>query len=160
MLVYGIIICLSILVSFNFYLWVYPAPLECVVELIKPQKFKIDVSEFFSPKVSAALQVHLLWSIPEKASLLIVSYNAATAFLISPGLDVRQVVVSIKNSNFFRSMLLEHCKLSVFSDDMNIKLGIGQQNSLVIPKFSSTQVYSVLASHCHTRSPNLMHVHE
>ena len=57
--------------------WLYPRPLDVTLEFMRPQKFKIDVTEFFAPKVSAALQL----------------------------------VLSIKNTNLLRAMLLEECKL-------------------------------------------------
>ena len=35
--------------------WRYPSPLGCSVGLVRPQKFKIDVTDFWAPHVSAAV---------------------------------------------------------------------------------------------------------
>ena len=35
--------------------WRYPWPLDCAVGLVRPQKFKIDVTDFWAPHVSAAV---------------------------------------------------------------------------------------------------------
>merc|ERR1719272_2781927 len=53
--------------------WRYPSPLGCSVGLVRPQKFKIDVTDFWAPHVSAAVQC----------------------------------VLSVKNSNFLRALLLD-----------------------------------------------------
>lgn len=52
---------LSVLVfgAYQLYLWLYPTPLSCSLDLVRPQKFKVDVSDFFAPRVSAALQLVL-----------------------------------------------------------------------------------------------------
>lgn len=39
--------------------WLHPRALSCSVDVIRPQKFKIDVTDFFAPRVSAALQLVL-----------------------------------------------------------------------------------------------------
>jgi hypothetical protein len=36
--------------------WRYPSPLGCSVGLVRPQKFKIDVTDFWAPHVSAAVR--------------------------------------------------------------------------------------------------------
>ena len=53
---------LAVLVLFGcvqLWMWLNPTPLSCDLELIRPQKFKVDVTDFFAPKVSAALQLVL-----------------------------------------------------------------------------------------------------
>jgi hypothetical protein len=71
---------------------------------VRPQKFKVDVTDFFKPKVSAALQL----------------------------------VLSIKNTNMLRSMLLEQCKLTAYDAETGLKLGSTQQGSVVLSPFSTT----------------------
>ena len=92
--------------AYQVYLWMNPVPVSCSLELARPQKFKVDVTDFFAPKVSAAVQF----------------------------------VVSLKNGNMLRSMLLEQCKLTAFETETGLKLGSVHQGSLVLSPFSSTQV--------------------
>ena len=40
-------------------LYFNPSPLTISMEVVRPQKFKIDVTDFWSPRVSAALQLVL-----------------------------------------------------------------------------------------------------
>ena len=49
----------AIVGAWQLWLYFHPKPLSCNLELIRPQKFKVDVSDFFSPKISAALQLVL-----------------------------------------------------------------------------------------------------
>ena len=97
---------LLIVGSYQAYLWMNPQPLSCSLEVARPQKFKVDVTDFFRPKVSSALQL----------------------------------VLSLKNRNMLRSMLLEQCKVAVFEEETGLKLGSVQQNSLVLAPFSTTSV--------------------
>jgi hypothetical protein len=99
-------VALAIVGSYQAYMWMHPQPVGCLLELARPQKFKVDVTDFFRPKVSAAMQL----------------------------------VLSLKNGNMLRSMLLEQCKLTVFEADTGLKLGSVQQNSLVLSPFSTTSV--------------------
>jgi len=39
--------------------WRFPKPLSCSVAQVRPQKFKIDVTHFFAPHLSAAVQLVL-----------------------------------------------------------------------------------------------------
>jgi hypothetical protein len=82
-------VALAIVGLYQAYMWMHPQPVGCLLELARPQKFKVDVTDFFRPKVSAAMQL----------------------------------VLSLKNGNMLRSMLLEQCKLTVFEADTGLKLG-------------------------------------
>ena len=86
--------------------WYHPAPVSCTLELVRPQKFKLDVTDFFHPRVSAALQL----------------------------------VLTLKNTNLLRSMLLEHCKLTVFEADTGLKLGSVQHSGAVLKPFATQSV--------------------
>jgi len=86
--------------------WFNPMPVSCSLEVIRPQKFKVDVTELFAPRVSAALSL----------------------------------VLSLKNTNMLRSMLLEECKFTAFELDTGLKLGSVQQGALVLSPLTSTSV--------------------
>jgi len=86
--------------------WRYPSPLGCSVGLVRPQKFKIDVTNFWSPHVSAAVQL----------------------------------VLSVKNGNLLRALLLDGLTVSVYEAATGLKLGSANQGSLVIGAMTSTQV--------------------
>ena len=107
-LMYTLTFFLTVLLvgGWQFYKWLHPEPVSCSLELIRPQKFKVDVTEFFAPRVSAAIQL----------------------------------VLSVKNANMLRAMLLEQCKVTAYDDETGLKLGTAQQNSLVLQPFSTTQV--------------------
>jgi len=100
------LLSLLIVGGYLLYHWLHPQPAGCSLELIRPQKFKIDVTDFFAPRVSAAMQM----------------------------------VLSLRNGNLLRSMLLEGCKLTAFEAETGLKLGSAQQGALVLSPFSSTQV--------------------
>jgi len=100
------VVALALFAGYQFWRWLNPTPVSCSLELVRPQKFKVDVTDFFAPRVSAALQL----------------------------------VLSLRNNNILRSMLLEQCKLTVFDDETGLKLGSAQQGSLVLSPFSTTQV--------------------
>ena len=53
------LVSLVLLGAMQLWLWLHPTPITCDLELIRPQKFKVDVTDFFAPKVSAALQLVL-----------------------------------------------------------------------------------------------------
>ena len=92
--------------SYQLWMWFHPTPVSCDLDLVRPQKFKVDVTDFFVPKVSAALQL----------------------------------VLSLRNGNMLRSMLLEHCKLTAYETETGLKLGSTQQGSLVLSPLQSTKV--------------------
>lgn len=108
----AIFLTLLILAGVQLYLWFNPSPLSCEVTSARAQKFKIDVTDFFQPRVSAAAQV----------------------------------VLSVKNSNFLRSMLLENCRVFAYEGEAvdgtlrSLRLADAQQNSLVVSPLSTTQV--------------------
>ena len=45
--------------GYQLYLWFNPAPLSVSIDIVRPQKFRIDVTDFFTPRISAALQLVL-----------------------------------------------------------------------------------------------------
>ena len=100
------VLAFAIVGGYQLWKWFNPEPVSCSLELIRPQKFKVDVTEFFAPRVSAAIQL----------------------------------VLSVKNANMLRAMLLEQCKVTAYDDETGLKLGTAQQNSLVLQPFSTTQV--------------------
>jgi len=54
-----LLLVLAVAGSYLLYGWYHPQPVSCTVDLVRPQKFKIDVTDFFTPRVSAALQLVL-----------------------------------------------------------------------------------------------------
>ena len=73
--------------------WSYPQPLGCSVGLVRPQKFKIDVTDFWAPSVSAAVQL----------------------------------VLSVRNGNLLRALLLDGLTVSVYEAATGLKLGTAAQ---------------------------------
>lgn len=106
----SILIGLALFGGVQLWMYTHPKPVTCTLEVMRPHKFKIDVTDFFSPRVSAAMQL----------------------------------VLSVKNNNLFRAMLLESCKLTLFEEGTGLKLGSASQGSLVMPAFTTTQVSVVL----------------
>ena len=98
------VLALLIVGAYQAYLWMNPLPMSCTIDIMRPQKFKVDVTDFFAPRISAAAQF----------------------------------VLSIKNSNVLRQMLLEQCKLTVYEAATGLKLGSVQQSSLVLSPFTTT----------------------
>ena len=102
------LVSIGLVCAWQLWMWLHPTPVRCDLELVRPQKFKIDVTDFFAPRVSAALQL----------------------------------VLSVRNGNLLRSMLLEQCKLTAYETETGLKLGSTQQGSLVISPLSTTKVTS------------------
>ena len=50
--------------GYQLYLWFNPSPLVLSLEIVRPQKFKVDITEFFAPKVSATFQ--LVMQVPKQ----------------------------------------------------------------------------------------------
>eukprot|EP00908_Phaeocystis_cordata_P026892 Transcript_942.p1 GENE.Transcript_942~~Transcript_942.p1 ORF type:complete len:285 (-),score=111.19 Transcript_942:1117-1971(-) len=86
--------------------WRFPRPLNAAVAQVRPQKFKIDVTDFFAPHVSAAVQL----------------------------------VLSVRNSNLLRALLLDGLTLSVYEAETGLKLGSATQGALMIGAMTNTQV--------------------
>jgi len=80
---------------------------------VRPSKFKIDVTEFWRPRVSAAMQL----------------------------------VLQVRNSNLFRGLVLESCKLTAFEAATGLKLAsnVHERPMLVSPR-NSVQVTVPLTS--------------
>jgi len=80
------------------YLSLHPMPLKCYVELVRPNKFKIDVTEFFTPRVSVAVQAVLSISNgnPFRSMLLesckVVALDAVTGLKLGSALQGPLVV--------------------------------------------------------------------
>ena len=55
----ALLFTLAMFGSYQLWEWFHPVPIRCTLDLIRPQKFKVDVTEFFTPRVSAALQLVL-----------------------------------------------------------------------------------------------------
>jgi len=88
MYIIGIAVALLAGAVYQVYLYLNPSPLTISVELVRPQKFKIDVTDFFAPRVSAAVQL----------------------------------VLQVRNANFFRALVLENCKLATWEAETSLKL--------------------------------------
>lgn len=86
------------------YVWLNPAPLVLSVDVIRPQKFKVDVTEFFAPRVSAAVQLVLQVSnsnlfrglILENVKL--VAFEKATGLKLTSSVHERPMLVSPRNT--------------------------------------------------------------
>lgn len=111
LMVLAAMLSLVVVGGYQLYCWLYPQPVTCTLDLVRPQKFKVDVTEFFAPRVSAAVQL----------------------------------VLSLRNRNMLRSMLLEQCKLVAYEASTGLKLGSVQQGSLVLAPFSTTQATVTLS---------------
>mmetsp|Transcript_46241 Transcript_46241/g.114682 ORF Transcript_46241/g.114682 Transcript_46241/m.114682 type:complete len:284 (+) Transcript_46241:19-870(+) len=83
----AILVAIVAVSAHQLFLWFNPTPLSLSFELVRPQKFKIDVTDFWAPRISAALQI----------------------------------VLQVRNSNFFRALVFEGCKLTAF-DENGVKL--------------------------------------
>jgi len=81
-------------------------PVTCEAHKVLPQRFKIDVTEFWSPRLSSTLQL----------------------------------VLSVRNSNLFSSMLLEECAVTVFEAATGQKLGVAKHGRLHVEPRQTMQV--------------------
>ena len=55
----ALLFTLAMFGSYQLWAWFHPVPIHCTLDRIRPQKFKVDITEFFTPRVSAALQLVL-----------------------------------------------------------------------------------------------------
>eukprot|EP00965_Chrysotila_dentata_P202892 6181381-Pleurochrysis_carterae.AAC.1 len=86
--------------------------------LVLPQRFKIDVTEFWSPRLSSTLQL----------------------------------VLSVRNSNLFSSMLLEECAVTVFEAATGQKLGVAKHGRLhVEPRQTMQEPRPLFCATCKLR---------
>jgi len=89
-----------------FWHWSSPAPLTTSLANVRPLKFKIDVTDFFSPTMSSSVQA----------------------------------ILSVRNANLLRALLLDGFTLSVYEASTGLKLGAATQGSLMINQMTNTQV--------------------
>jgi len=100
-----LVVVLAVLVSLGM-LYAIPQPLSCVAQQAHAGRFKIDVSDLWTPRLSSTLQL----------------------------------VLSVRNSNLFGSMLLEECKVVVYDEATGFKLGTATHGALYIEPMRSLQV--------------------
>lgn len=101
-----VLVLLLSMAGVAFWHWRWPAPLTTSLANVRPMKFKIDVTDFFSPTMSTAVQA----------------------------------ILSVRNSNLLRALLLDGFTLSVYEASTGLKLGAATQGSLMINQITSTQV--------------------
>ena len=71
--------------------WFNPAPVSCSLELVRPQKFKVDVTDFFAPRVSAAVQLVLQLKNPNLLRSMLLEHCKLTAYDDETGLKLGSV---------------------------------------------------------------------
>ena len=81
-------LALLIVGAYQAWVWFHPEPVSCSLELVRPQKFKIDVTDFFSPKVSAAVQLVLKLRNSNMMRSMLLEQCKVTAFDDETGLKL------------------------------------------------------------------------
>jgi hypothetical protein len=69
----------------------HPTPVSCNLELVRPQKFKVDVTDFFAPKVSAAIQLVLTVQNGNMLRSMLLEQCKLTAYEAETGLKLGSV---------------------------------------------------------------------
>jgi len=83
-----VVALLSVAAAWQLWLYMHPKPISCDIDLIRPHKFKVDVSDFFAPKVSAALQLVLNIKNSNLLRSMLLEQCKLTAFEDSTGLKL------------------------------------------------------------------------
>ena len=81
-------VMLALGASYQLWVWFHPAPVSCNLDLIRPQKFKVDVTDFFAPRVSAALQLVLSLSNTNMLRPMLLEQCKVTAYEDETGLNL------------------------------------------------------------------------
>jgi len=102
----ALVVVLGAVAAFAWAMLSSPTPLECSAQTVRAQRFKIDVSDLWMPRIASTLQLGL----------------------------------SLRNANFFGSMLLEGCTVIVYEAASGLKLGTATHGQLMLPAMRTMQV--------------------
>ena len=76
----AVMLALLAVAAYQLWMWFHPQPISCSLELVRPQKFKVDVTEFFAPRVSAAMQLVLQLKNPNLLRSMLLEQCKLTAY--------------------------------------------------------------------------------